>query len=150
MLENGGLVMKCVVEPRGKPQGLMFWLNLREPPSSLPRPEAFSSLILPATEPHQSLGISFHPLEQSPVYPGFIIDSQCPRQVNPPPSRSGCGLGSDPVGMDAPSLIIPAFFHCLRLHGEQGELCSLLLAWLINKCHFQFMLSPHPLKWQLK
>lgn len=108
MLENGGLVMKCVVEPRGKPQGSMFWLNLQEaphppiPPPSLPRPEAFSSLILPATEPHQSLGISFQPLEQSPVYPGFIIDSQCPRQVTPPPPQcSGFGLGSDPAGMDA-------------------------------------------------
>lgn len=62
---------------------------LAQPSGAHPSPAAaFCFVNLPATEPHQSLDISSQSLEQCPAYPGFITDSQCPRQVKPPPPAS--------------------------------------------------------------
>lgn len=120
----------------GKPQGFMFWLNLQEltPPSS-------SSLLLcePASRRAPSItGYKLRSPEQCPAYPGFITDSQCPRQVKPPhlvlqpwPWRRPCWHGYTQ----------PHRPCILPLPATGGAVFS---AWLINECHSHFMLTPLP------
>lgn len=129
-----------LVEPRGNLKGLCSGSTFRSPPP----PPPSSSFALWTCQPQSPINhwISFQSLEQCPAYPGFITDSQRPRQVKPPhlvlqpwpwlrPCWHGCSQPHHPC--------IPPLPATVWWRGGAP-----LSAWLMNKCHFHFTLTPLP------